>query len=212
MPQDRQTKLDTTIGSASPEAMERTRQEVDAARMRLDEHDQSVFIEPSDLISEPPSPPPLPGEKERLDKLALIQDMQLILVDKYRKGAKLLWVALVLLAIGIVGVGVLIWKNNDLQAHIRAFQEEQRQFKDSQTKIAESQTKIEQKTEATKDAIEETQKKVDAAVEATPKIEVDAQGRPTKIVVPTATTSLSSKPPRSNFPAIPAIPIEPRKK
>lgn len=205
MPQDRQTKLDTTIGSVSPEAMERTRQEVDAARTKLDEHDQSVFIEPSDLISEPPGPPPLPGEKERIDKLQIIQDVQLILVDKYQKGAKLLWAALVLLAIGIAGVGVLIWKNNDLQSHIQAFQEEQRQFKDSQTKIAEAQTKLELKTEATKDAVEETQKKVDAAVEATPKIEVDAQGK-AKLVVPA--TSASAPPKKT---PVTSIRVEPKK-
>lgn len=193
MPQDRQTKLDTTISSVSPEAMERTRQEVDAVRQKLDAHDQSIFIEPSDLISEPPGPPPPPGEKERLDKLQVIQDVQLILVDKYKRGTQLMLGAFVLLLIGTIGIGGIYLKNLELYDQMALLQEEQRKSNESLPKIAESQTQIEKKAEETKDAVEETQKKVDKAVENAPKIEVDAQGR-TKLVVPTATATTKKTP------------------
>lgn len=204
MPQDRQTKLDTTISSVSPEAMERTRQEVDAVRQKLDEHDQSIFIEPSDLISEPPGPPPLPGEKERIDKLQLIQDVQLILVDKYKRGSQLMLGAFVLLLIGTIGIGGIYLKNLELYDQMALLQEEQRKSNESQHKIAESASQIEKKAEETKDAVEATQKKVDKAVEAAPKIEVDAQGR-TKLVVPTA----SATPKKTPLPT--HIQVEPKK-
>lgn len=204
MPQDRQTKLDTTISSVSPEAMERTRQEVDAVRQKLDEHDQSIFIEPSDLISEPPGPPPLPGEKERLDKLQVIQDVQLILVDKYKRGSQLMLGAFVLLLIGTIGIGGIYLKNLELYDQMALLQEEQRKSNESQHKIAESASQIEKKAEETKDAVEATQKKVDKAVEAAPKIEVDAQGR-TKLVVPTA----SATPKKTPLPT--HIQVEPKK-
>lgn len=205
MPQDRQTKLDTTISSVSPEAMERTRQEVDAARMKLDEHDSAIFIEPADLISEPPTPPPLPGEKDRLDKLQVIQDVQLILVDKYKQGWKLMIGAFILLLVGTVGIGGIYLKNAALYDQMVALQDEQRRFNESQHKIVASQETLEKKTDAAKDLAEETKKKVDAAVESQPKIEVDAQGRP-KLVVPVS----SAAPKRTPVTTIPVV--EPKKK
>lgn len=204
MPQDRQTKLDTTISSVSPEAMERTRQEVNAARMKLDEHDSAIFIEPADLISEPPTPPPLPGEKERLDKLQVIQDVQLILVDKYHRGSKLMIGAFILLLVGTVGIGGIYLKNAALYDQMVALQEEQRKFNESQHKIVASQESLEKKTNEAKDLAEATKKKVDAVVEAQPKIEVDAQGRP-KLVVPVSSASPKKTP-------VTAIPVEPKKK
>lgn len=204
MPQDRQTKLDTTISSVTPEALERTRQEVDAARMKLDAHDQAIFIEPSDVISDRPSPPPLPGEKERLNKLQVIQDVQLILVDKYKQGWKLMIGAFILLLVGTIGIGGIYLKNVALYEQMVALQDEQRKFNESQHKIAASQETLEKKTDEAKDLAEETKKKVDAAVESQPKIEVDAQGRP-KLVVPVSSASPKKTP-------VTAIPVEPKKR
>ncbi len=204
MPQDRQTKLDTTMSSVSPESMERTRQEVAAARMRLDAQDQAIFIEPSDLVSERPGPPPLPGEKARLDKLQVIQDVQLILVDKYKRASKLMLGAFALIFIGTVGIGGIYLKNAALYDQMVALHEEQRKFNESQHKIVASQETLEKKTDEAKDLAEETKKKVDAAVESQPKIEVDAQGRP-KHVVP-----ISSASPKKT--SVTAIPVEPKRK
>lgn len=211
MSQDRQTKLDSTISSVTPDRLEATRAEVDVARMKLDEHDsKSIIIEAGDLISD--RPPPLvdaAAEAEaRLEKLNLIQDVQLILVDKYRRGSHLMFGALFLLVAGFGGIISLYIKNRDLYDRMGEMQDDQRTVVNNLRIIADSQSKIEKSTDKTQEALVETQEKLQAAVEASPKIEVDANGK-TKLLVPVK--SASPKAPKPKPAPVPTqISVEPK--
>lgn len=216
MAEDRQTKLDQTMSSVTPERLEATRQEVEVERQKLSS----------------PKPPPLPPEEDpplsdgaqRMKKLDLIQDVQLILVDKYRLGTKLMWGALGLMTLSLFGLTGLILKNFELHNRIAELQAEQ-------TKLIERGAQIERKTDETKKSVDETklqldetQKKVDEAVEASPKIEIDAQGK-AKVVLPvkksddkqqpkpkpTAKPGSSSAPAPSAAPIPVQIPVETKK-
>ena len=214
MSQDRQTKLDSPISSVTPERLETTRQEVDAVRMKLDEHDKSIHIEAGDLISDRPPPLPSPGDLEaeaRLDKLNLIQDVQLILVDKYRQGTRIMWVAILLLVAGSGGIISLYVKLTDAITEVTLLKDDLRQVVNNVARIADSQSKIEKSTDKTQVALEETNTKLDAAVEASPKIEVDAKGN-TKLVVPVKTANpKASKPQPQPKPVPTQISVEPKK-
>lgn len=188
---DRQTKLDRTVGSMSPARLEQTRADVEF------EIERQKLATP---IPEPEDPP----VSARMRQLDLIQDVQLILVDRYRFASRMILVAVVLLGFGLVGVSGLIWKNFDLQERLALMQ-------DTQDKLIERGAALERKTDETKakideakETIDETKVKVDQAVDAAPKIEIDARGQP-KVVLPIAK---SASPKASSKPLPTQMPVE----
>lgn len=184
MADDRQNKLDLTISSVTPARLEQTRQEVGVEVQKLTNSGKPP-AEPVPPSEEEPSP--VSEAVERLKKLDLIQDVQLILVDKYRTGTKIMWIAVALMVVSLAGMGRLLYKNNDLYNHIEALQTEQ-------TKLIERGAQIERKTDETsakvdetKAKVDETNAKVDQAVESAPKIEIDDAGK-AKVVLPVKTS------------------------
>lgn len=181
MADDRQTKLDQTMGSVSPERLEQTRQEVEEARQKLSS-------------PKPPAPAAAPVEgaegeptesegAHRMRKLDLIQDVQLILVDKYQKGTKLMMGAVVLMVLSLLGLVGLFFKNSELHTRLEALQSEQQKLIESQGHIERKAEETKEVIDETKKTVDETQKKVDEAVEAAPKIEIDESGK-AKVVLP----------------------------
>lgn len=171
-------QLDKTIGSVSAEKLDETRKhvaaEMEAARKKLDDDEETP------TAAESPAPSP---EDERLRKLDIITDVQLVLVEKYRKAAQLMWVAIVCLILCLLGLigGALI--GIDIQNKIAHMLVEQKMVLSEQKAAKQAAEAAKEKANETAKKVDETSKKVDEAVEASPKIEIDAQGK-AKVVVP----------------------------
>lgn len=124
---------------------------------------------------------------QRIDKLDLISDVQLVLVDKLLGATKLLWVSVILFGISAIGLvfGVLLGLEVlDRQKEIVVEQRAAR--------VAAQEAKKE--ATATKEQIEATALKVDEAVRSTPKLEIDAEGT-AKVIVPVKKDDLDEDPP-----------------
>lgn len=171
MADDRQTKLDSTISSVAPARLQATRQAVEAERKKTPMNLPSMDQEPASETT------------ERLKQLDLIQDVQLILIDKYQRGTKLMMGAVVLMLVSLAGLGRLIWKNNELFSQIEALQAEQQKLIDRGAQIEKKTDETKQTIDETKQTIDATKEKVDQAVEEAPKIEIDEAGK-AKVVVP----------------------------
>jgi len=167
MADDRQTKLDTTMSSVTPARLEATRQEVEIERQKLSSPKPEVPTE--EVVPGEESPPPSSGTTERMQKLDLIQDMQLILVDKYRRGTTIMMGAVAMMALSLLGLTGLIAKNYELHDSLQAMQE-------AQQKLIERGAQIEKKTD-------ETKQKVTQAVDEAPKIEIGEDGQ-ARVVLP----------------------------
>jgi len=166
-------QLDKTIGSVSPEKMEETRRHVEQVMSRTGE--QEALPDLPTLAAAQPS-----EEDERLLKLDIITDVQLVLVEKYRRAAALMWVAIIILFIGAcVGVVAILFVA-DVGDRVSAVAAQQ-------DKVLKAQEEAVKQGNATQEAVAETKKKVDEAVEASPKIEIDEQGK-AKVVVPVRQT------------------------
>ena len=186
MADDRQTKLDLTISSVTPARLEQTRQEVESERQKLS-----------------PKPPPLeetvpsgasmpPVDPERLHQLDLIQDVQLILIEKYRLGTKLMLGAVALMILSLVSNVTLLAKNFELHNRVSAVQDEQQKLVERGAQIEKKTDETNAKVDETKAKVDETNQKVDQAVEAAPKIEIDALGK-AKVVLPVRTSEPFAK-------------------
>lgn len=186
-------QLDKTIGSVSAEKLDETRKhvaaEMQAARKKLDDAEEAPEAEEE-------SP-----EDIRLRKLDIITDVQLVLVEKYRKAAQLMWVAIACLVLCIVGLALGALIGIDVQSKIGHLLSEQQGIVAEQKAAKQAAEEAKQEAAETKKQVVETSKKVDEAVEASPKIEIDAQGKAT-VVVPVKTAKKDEKdlPPKSPAP------------
>ena len=180
MAEDRQARIEQTMSSVTPARLAQARQEVEAVRQKgpapepppVPSDDSDAMV----VVSSDEEAPCASYEEERLKKLDLIQDVQLILIDKYRLGTRLLWVAIALLTLCSGALGALVHTNVKLYNRIASLSAEQQ-------KLIESKGQIEKRTNETKEKLDETKEKVDQAVEAAPKIEIDSSGK-AKVVLP----------------------------
>lgn len=176
-------RLDQTIGSITPEKLEETRRHVAAESGRKHEV-VSVEVAVAGVAEE---------EDARIKKLDIITDVQLILVEKYRRAATLMWVAIGLLALCGLGLGVGALIGLDVQERLIALAKEQQQMLEEQQEAKKAAEEAKKQAAETKREISETKKKVDEAVEASPKIEIDDQGK-AKVVVPVKKAEPEPKP------------------
>lgn len=130
---------------------------------------------------------------ESSDKLDIITDVQLILVEKYRRAAQLLWVAIGLLVLCGLGMMVGAAIGIDVQDKLVKLSNEQAIVLAEQraAKVAAEEAKL--KAAETKQEVTATKRRLDDAVEASPKIEIDARGK-AHVVVPIATAGSKKKP------------------
>lgn len=172
-------RLDQTIGSITPEKLEETRRHVAAESGRKHEVVSVVTV--------------VEEEDDRIKKLDIITDVQLILVEKYRRAATLMWVAIGLLALCGLGLGVGALIGLDVQERLIALAKEQQEMLEEQQQAKKAAEEAKKQAAETKREISETKKKVDEAVEASPKIEIDEQGK-AKVVVPIKKAEPEPKP------------------
>lgn len=218
---DRQQKLGKEVSSVPPEKLQVARIEVELERQRLS-----------------PRPPPpkeeiVPADPEeemdaRMKQLDLIQDMQLILVDKYRNGMRLMFAIGGLMVVCSAGLVGLIVKNYDVTGRILALQSEQQKLLERGAQIEKKTDETKAKVDETNAKVDETNAKVDQAVESAPKIEVDDAGKARVVLsvktsqpfakkhappVPSASVSatavVSAPPPSATAPLkpLPSIPV-----
>lgn len=202
-------RLDETIGSVTPAKLEATRQhvqsEIEAQALRsadiptLSSATESPSLRQVEWPPLTPTPvlaslPPEP-EDERIRKLDIITDVQLVLVEKYRRAATLMWVAITLLVLSLASLTVGVFVGLAMQRQLASIASEQQGVIDEQkaAKKAAEETKAE--VLSAKQTVNETAKKVDEAVEASPKIEIDNTGK-AKVVVPIKKSD-DPKPPSS---------------
>lgn len=171
MADDRQTKLEQTMGSVSPARLQATRQEVEVERKK------------TPGVLPPMDPEPASETTERMKQLDLIQDVQLILIDKYRFGTKVMLGAVAMMALCLAGLTGLVLKNYELYDHILALQSEQQKLIERGEQLEKKTDEAKEKLEETKQTIDETKEKVDQAVEEAPKIEIDEAGK-ARVVLP----------------------------
>lgn len=205
----RKAKLDFTISSVTPARLEATRQEVEVERQKITS----------------PKPPPPETEDMRSAKLDLIQDVQLILVDKYRKGTTIMTVALGAMVLSLAGFVHLYFRISKIQAQQAQLIQQQAQLVQQQEQLLEHGDKIErtadetnQKIDTANQKLDETKQKVTQAVDDAPKIEIDDSGK-AKVVLPVKTSTPVSKPKHpptppsasatpSSAPLPPQVPVE----
>ena len=178
-------KASEVVKSITPAQLAKTRAEVhaevDKAREPEPEPEsEEVSVEVETVESEPPE---VDCEAERLAKLDLISDVQLILVDRYRSGLRLL-TACMFLSIAVLGAQVLqFFRTMSLHGSVIVLQDEQRKLLTEQEKAATAAEANKKEVAEVRLAVQQTQDKVEEAVEASPKIEIDEKGK-AKVVVP----------------------------
>lgn len=169
------------VKSITPEQLAKTRAEVHAEVGKA----RDEIPEPEE--GEEPEAAPEESASERLTKIDLISDVQLILIDKYRKGLQLLMVCL-FLSIAVLAAQVLqFFRTMSLHGSVIVLQEEQRKLLTEQERAARAAEDSKKGVEEVRIAVKRTEDKVEEAVEASPKIEIDEKGK-AKVVVPVKKT------------------------
>jgi hypothetical protein len=177
-------KAADAIKSITPEQLEKTRAEVHA------EVENSKIVEAVDAEGEDEDDEDDEDETEesvegeRLAKIDMISDIQLILIDKYRSGLKLLMVCM-LLSLAVFAAQVLqFFRTMSLHGSVIVLQEDQRKVLAQQEDMAKSAAENKKDVEQVRIAVKRTEDKVEEAVESSPKIEIDDKGKVTKVIVP----------------------------
>lgn len=168
---NREDKANEVVKSITPAQLARTRSDIHAE------------IESGKDEGESPSSQE-PCEDSRLAKLDLISDVQLILIDKYRSGAKLM-VAAITVMVFILAAQILQFSRTlSLHGRVIVLAEKQETMMKEQQKLIEDSAESKKGVEQVRVAVARTEEKVDEAVEASPKLEYDPDSGKTKVVVP----------------------------
>lgn len=167
-------KASDVVKSITPAQLEKTRSEVNAEveNKREDCADsEEVDIEGS-------------CAGERLVKLDLIQDMQLILIDRYRGASKLLTACMVVMLLVLAAQILQFFRTMSLHGSVIVVQDEQRALLTEQRKTNRTAEESKREVAEVKKEVKSTKEKVEEAVESSPKLEVDPESGKTKVVVP----------------------------
>lgn len=214
----RETKLDETISSIDADRLESTRQtiseeiaeaqaEVDAKSMKAKEPVKSIGkTQAVKVLAEMTE-----KNDERTEKLDLITDIQLILVDRFQKLSKLMLVATVLMGLGLVAMAAGLAFGLSISNQVTNLLERQEALVKS---IDEAKASVEE----AKASVDQTQAKVDQVADKVPEVEVDPETGETSVLLPqkqkqappepapTASASSGGPPPGHDPPAPPAPP------
>lgn len=166
-------KADDLVKSITSEQLEKTRAEVQKEIDTKKESPEENAIE-EDLDPEP----------EKVDKLDLAMDVQLIMIGKFRHALALIWItmgiSLVALAAQVLGQS----RQLDMQGKMIVVAESQLEIAEAQKTAAEAAKKNATEVAEVKEEVKKTKEQVQEAVEASPKLEVDPESGKTKVVVP----------------------------
>lgn len=171
----RDLKLDQTIGSIEPEKLENTRktinEEIAEARAVVDAKSMGKAQVVDALVSMTEQ------NDKRMEKLDLITDIQLILVDRFQKLFKLMVGVAILMGLCLVamvaglGFGLSISKQvTALVATGKDMLEQTKQTKES--------------VEKTQEKVDKTQEKVKEVADKVPEIEVDPETGEKTVLLP----------------------------
>jgi methyl-accepting chemotaxis protein len=145
-----------------------------------------------------------------MKKLNLIQDVQLILVDKYRTATRLMMSVVVLMILSLSALAGLIVKSYDLTGRIMTLQAEQQKLVERGAQIEKKTDQTNEKVDQTNEKVDQTNEKVDQVVETAPQVEIDASGK-AKVVLPFKHRTPKAAPTHSaSAPLPPQLPVEAR--
>lgn len=191
-------KASEIVKSITAEQLEKTRSEVQAEVDGARDEEADTTDDGLDLESK---------DDARVAKLDLIQDMQIILIDKYRNAAKLLVAALVVMVLILAAQILQFSRSLSLSGKVIVIAEQQSAMVKAQQEAAKDAAKGVEKIRV---AVVRTEEKVEEAVEAAPKLEVDPDsGKVTKVIVPVKRPKMSAgskKAPKDGEPKQPAPP------
>lgn len=115
-----------------------------------------------------------------LDKVI---DVLLVLVMKFGRATSALILGGIVLVVCMFALVIVTIQIFSLRSEVRDLLDRQEEFSRSQKRIEKTSNETQEKVESTGKAVEETQEKVKAAVDASPKVEVDKRTGKAKLVV-----------------------------
>jgi len=181
-------KADDLVKSITSEQLEKTRAEV---QKEIDTKKESS--EGADDTIEESEPEPESEPEEKVDKLDLAMDVQLIMIGKFKHTLALIWVtmgiSLVALAAQVLGQS----RQLDMQGKMIVVAESQLEIAKAQREAAEAARKNATEVAEVKEEVKKTKEQVQEAVEASPKLEVDPESGRTKVVVPVKRPKVGDK-------------------
>ena len=211
-------RLDETIGSIEPSRLEDTRAQVVA--------EARATIEASEVKVEAADEPKKPGSTtlsmlhsqneemakendERANKLDLITDIQLILVDRFQTLYKTMVAALVVMGLCLVAmIGGLIF-GLTIRDQVDGIVAAQGNMLERQEALVEKAEATKKSVEATQKSVEKTEEKVKEVAEKVPEIQVDPDTGKTTVLLPAKPTTKRKpklSPPTPNGAAPPMLP------
>lgn len=167
-------KADDLVKSMTPEALDKARDEIHGKVRSAREETENEDQKPADKDK----------NNDRIDKLDLISDVQLIVVGKFQSIVRLMWVAIIIVLFVLAAQVLQFFRQLDLQGKIIVISESQHKMLEEQRKIVETAKENTQKVAEVKKEVSETKEQVKEAVEASPKIEIDPASGKAKVVVP----------------------------
>lgn len=102
------------------------------------------------------------------DRLDIVTDMLVILVEKYRRLGKLLWAAVALLLIGTTSLGWMTTTMLAMQKRMEQLQADQETLLSQQRETRKTLSETKDKVDKTSQTVVETKEVVEKAVEAAP--------------------------------------------
>ncbi len=125
-----------------------------------------------------------PHQDERLAKLDIIQDVQLILIDKYRNGAKLMVAAITIMSFILAAQTLQFSRSLSLHGKVIVIAEKQSAMMREQKQLVTDSAESKDVVDKVRIAVARTEEKVEEAVESAPKLEIDPDSGKTKVVIP----------------------------
>lgn len=192
----KEIQLDETIGSIEPSRLEGTRARVIAeARAKVSASEVKV-IEVADKSKKPGTTTlsmlheqndELAKENDkRTEKLDMITDIQLILVDRFQGLYRTMIAALVVMGLCLVAMVGGLNFGLTLRDQIAGLVKAQSSMLKRQEKLAANAAAIEKSVEATQKSVENTEKSVKEVAEKVPEVQIDPVTGKTTVLLQTA--------------------------
>lgn len=190
----REFRLDQTISSADPTRLDATRkvvhEEIQEAREAVAEAERKS--NPPGVVVEEATPEPQSIDDQRLEKMDLITDVQLILVGRFQRLFKAVIAAITLLCLCLAAMVVGVVTGLQMQGQVGQVVADQKAMMEEQAKANEEQAKIAKQVKDTSEKVKETKDKVEEVADKVPEIEVDPKTGKKTVLLPTKAESTAN--------------------
>lgn len=168
----RELRLDETIGSMVPTKLENTRKTVNEQIQEAKDTDAEADATPE------------PTTDDRLAKLDLITDIQLILVDRFQRLFKVMVGTAAVMLLCLIALVVVIIAGFNMSHQVARLVTTQRSMLNEQKALVQTSKDTKEAVKDTAEKVLATKEKVDEVVDSSPKLEIDPDTGKTKVVVP----------------------------